>query len=163
VQTNEHAEWETAHHVFTYANAVYQILIGPSGTHDQVSALRGILHGAMALTAGQQSRQGLSRPGSSPRSGAFPNHNASVGSGGAAQKLDCLHASFEPSYGSRGTSRIKFLLESHRAFPFASRKARSSLENSPGAATPTSVTRQSEASMRAVAVMVSEREDLMGA
>jgi nitrite reductase/ring-hydroxylating ferredoxin subunit len=48
---NEHADWETAHHVFTYANAVHQMLtrIGSSGTHDQVSPLRGILHGAMAL------------------------------------------------------------------------------------------------------------------
>ena len=50
---NEHADWETAHHVFTYANAVYQALeriggaVAPSG--DPVAAVRGLLHGAMAL------------------------------------------------------------------------------------------------------------------
>jgi nitrite reductase/ring-hydroxylating ferredoxin subunit len=50
---NEHADWETAHHVFTYANAVHQGLerIGgaaaPSG--EPVAAVRGLLHGAMAL------------------------------------------------------------------------------------------------------------------
>ena len=50
---NEHADWETAHHVFTYANAVHQALkrIGretgvATGT---VEAVRGLLHGAMAL------------------------------------------------------------------------------------------------------------------
>ena len=50
---NEHADWETAHHVFTYANAVHQALkrIGSetaiaTGT---VEAVRGLLHGAMAL------------------------------------------------------------------------------------------------------------------
>ena len=26
---NEHSDWETAHHVFTYANAVHQALIAP--------------------------------------------------------------------------------------------------------------------------------------
>ena len=50
---NEHADWETAHHVFTYANAVHQALkrIGgeAAGTHDPVEAVRGLLHGAMAL------------------------------------------------------------------------------------------------------------------
>src|SRR5207245_1246747 len=47
---NEHADWETAHHVFTYANAVHQALkrIG-SGTPDPAEAVRGLLHGAMAL------------------------------------------------------------------------------------------------------------------
>ena len=47
---NEHSDWETAHHVFTYANAVHQALkrIG-SGTHDPSEAVRGLLHGAMAL------------------------------------------------------------------------------------------------------------------
>ncbi|RZM89440.1 (2Fe-2S)-binding protein, partial [Bradyrhizobium genosp. SA-3] len=46
---NEHADWETAHHVFTYANAVHQMLtrIGTANTH--VTAVRGVLHGAMAL------------------------------------------------------------------------------------------------------------------
>jgi nitrite reductase/ring-hydroxylating ferredoxin subunit len=45
---NEHSDWETAHHVFTYANAVDQMLkrIGTAISHD---AVRGILHGAMAL------------------------------------------------------------------------------------------------------------------
>ena len=50
---NEHADWETAHHVFTYANAVHQALkrIGSeaAGARDPVEAVRGLLHGAMAL------------------------------------------------------------------------------------------------------------------
>jgi hypothetical protein len=47
---NEHSDWETAHHVFTYANAIHQSLkrIG-SGTPDPSEAVRGLLHGAMAL------------------------------------------------------------------------------------------------------------------
>jgi hypothetical protein len=47
---NEHSDWETAHHVFTYANAIHQSLkrIG-SGTRDPSEAVRGLLHGAMAL------------------------------------------------------------------------------------------------------------------
>jgi len=46
---NEHADWETAHHVFTYANAVHQMLerIGTANTDGM--AVRGVLHGAMAL------------------------------------------------------------------------------------------------------------------
>jgi nitrite reductase/ring-hydroxylating ferredoxin subunit len=46
---NEHADWETAHHVFTYANAVHQMLerIGTANTDGM--ALRGVMHGAMAL------------------------------------------------------------------------------------------------------------------
>ena len=48
---NEHGDWETAHHVFTYANALDQMLkrIQTADTNDQVAAVRGILHGAMAL------------------------------------------------------------------------------------------------------------------
>src|SRR5262249_15660299 len=48
---NEHSDWETAHHVFTYANAVDQMLkrIGTANTDGHVWAVRGILHGAMAL------------------------------------------------------------------------------------------------------------------
>ena len=48
---NEHADWETAHHVFTYANAVHQMLtrIGTADTDGHVTAVRGVLHGAMAL------------------------------------------------------------------------------------------------------------------
>jgi len=47
---NEHSDWETAHHVFTYANAVHQALkrIG-SRASEPVEAARGLLHGAMAL------------------------------------------------------------------------------------------------------------------
>src|SRR5271165_551736 len=47
---NEHSDWETAHHVFTYANAIHEALkrIG-SGTPDPCEAVRGLLHGAMAL------------------------------------------------------------------------------------------------------------------
>jgi len=50
---NEHSDWETAHHVFTYANAIHQALkrIGsePTGSGKPVEAVRGLLHGAMAL------------------------------------------------------------------------------------------------------------------
>jgi len=48
---NEHADWETAHHVFTYANAVHQMLtrIGTANIDTHVTAVRGVLHGAMAL------------------------------------------------------------------------------------------------------------------
>jgi nitrite reductase/ring-hydroxylating ferredoxin subunit len=48
---NEHADWETAHHVFTYANAVDQMLkrIGTANPDGHVAAVRGVLHGAMAL------------------------------------------------------------------------------------------------------------------
>ena len=48
---NEHADWETAHHVFTYANAVHQMLkrIGTVNTEGQVTAVRAVIHGAMAL------------------------------------------------------------------------------------------------------------------
>jgi nitrite reductase/ring-hydroxylating ferredoxin subunit len=47
---NEHADWETAHHVFTYANALEQLIkrIGTDSDSD-VTAVRGVLHGAMAL------------------------------------------------------------------------------------------------------------------
>jgi len=48
---NEHGDWDTAHHVFTYANAVDQMLkrIGTSNTDGHVTAVRSILYGAMAL------------------------------------------------------------------------------------------------------------------
>jgi nitrite reductase/ring-hydroxylating ferredoxin subunit len=48
---NEHADWDTAHHVFTYANAVHQMLrrIGTADIDDYVTAVRAIMHGAMAL------------------------------------------------------------------------------------------------------------------
>jgi hypothetical protein len=48
---NEHADWETAHHVFTFANAVHQMLdrIGTASADGLVAAARGVLHGAMAL------------------------------------------------------------------------------------------------------------------
>jgi nitrite reductase/ring-hydroxylating ferredoxin subunit len=50
-EANEHADWETAHHVFTYANALDQMLtrIGATGADNEVTAVRGVLHGAMAL------------------------------------------------------------------------------------------------------------------
>jgi nitrite reductase/ring-hydroxylating ferredoxin subunit len=46
---NEHGDWETAHHVFTYANAAHRMLgrIGSAGTEG--TGVRAILHGAMAL------------------------------------------------------------------------------------------------------------------
>src|SRR6202007_2279965 len=48
---NEQADWDTAHHVFTYANAVHQMLkrIGTGSIDTHVTAVRGVLHGAMAL------------------------------------------------------------------------------------------------------------------
>jgi hypothetical protein len=48
---NEHADWETAHHVFTYVNALHQMLkrIETANTDEYVTAVRGVLHGAMAL------------------------------------------------------------------------------------------------------------------
>jgi nitrite reductase/ring-hydroxylating ferredoxin subunit len=50
---NEHADWETALHVFTYANAVHQALkrIGSAdaGQNGGIEAARGVLHGAMAV------------------------------------------------------------------------------------------------------------------
>jgi nitrite reductase/ring-hydroxylating ferredoxin subunit len=48
---NEHADWETAHHVFTYANAVHQMLtrIGTANIGTHGTAVRGVLHGAVAL------------------------------------------------------------------------------------------------------------------
>jgi nitrite reductase/ring-hydroxylating ferredoxin subunit len=48
---NEHADWETAHHVFTFANAVHQMLnrIGTVSADGLVAAVRAVLHGAMAL------------------------------------------------------------------------------------------------------------------
>jgi hypothetical protein len=48
---NEHAGWETARCVFTYSNAVHQMLerIGTADSDGRVTAVRGVLHGAMAL------------------------------------------------------------------------------------------------------------------
>jgi nitrite reductase/ring-hydroxylating ferredoxin subunit len=48
---NEHADWETAHHVFTYANAAHQMtkLVGSADPDRHAELARGILHGAMAL------------------------------------------------------------------------------------------------------------------
>ena len=51
--SNEHADWETALHVFTYANAMHQVLkrigIEESERTGGIEAVRGVLHGAMAL------------------------------------------------------------------------------------------------------------------
>jgi nitrite reductase/ring-hydroxylating ferredoxin subunit len=48
---NEHGDWETAHHVFTYSNALDQMLrrVGTANGDSHVTAVRGVLHGAMAL------------------------------------------------------------------------------------------------------------------
>src|SRR3954471_18890636 len=49
---NEHADWETALHVFTYANAIHQALkrIGADDAEQNgIEAARGVLHGAMAV------------------------------------------------------------------------------------------------------------------
>ena len=47
---NEHADWETAHHVFSYASALHRMLerIGTANI-DFLAAARGVLHGAMTL------------------------------------------------------------------------------------------------------------------
>jgi nitrite reductase/ring-hydroxylating ferredoxin subunit len=47
---NEHADWETAHHVFTYANSLDQLIKRTGADSDSdVMVVRGVLHGAMAL------------------------------------------------------------------------------------------------------------------
>jgi nitrite reductase/ring-hydroxylating ferredoxin subunit len=48
---NEHSDWETALHVFTYANGVHQTLtrVEAADRDGPAEAVRGILHGAMAL------------------------------------------------------------------------------------------------------------------
>ena len=50
---NEHGDWETALHVFTYANAIHQALkrIGRDEAEQNrgIEAARGVLHGAMAI------------------------------------------------------------------------------------------------------------------
>src|SRR5215218_4070607 len=49
---NEHADWETALHVFTYANAIHQALKRTADDSQQsggIDAARGVLHGAMAV------------------------------------------------------------------------------------------------------------------
>src|SRR3954454_9838171 len=50
---NEHADWETALHVFTYANAIHQALKRTAADdvqpNDGIDAARGVLHGAMAV------------------------------------------------------------------------------------------------------------------
>jgi nitrite reductase/ring-hydroxylating ferredoxin subunit len=48
---NEQSDWETAHHVFTYANAVHRMLkrIGDAKIDGYIMGVRGVLHGAMAL------------------------------------------------------------------------------------------------------------------
>jgi nitrite reductase/ring-hydroxylating ferredoxin subunit len=48
---NEHSDWETAHHVFSFANAVHQMLvrIGTADAEGDALVVRSVLHGAMAL------------------------------------------------------------------------------------------------------------------
>jgi nitrite reductase/ring-hydroxylating ferredoxin subunit len=47
---NEHSDWETAHHVFTFSNAVHQALKRIDvAAPEPVEAVRALLHGAMAL------------------------------------------------------------------------------------------------------------------
>src|SRR6202040_1124506 len=46
----EHSDWETAHHVFTFSNAVHQALKRIDvAAPEPIEALRALLHGAMAL------------------------------------------------------------------------------------------------------------------
>src|SRR5262249_2381817 len=50
---NEHSDWETAHHVFTYCNAAQHVLKRITGDPEQAGeiseASRAILHGALAV------------------------------------------------------------------------------------------------------------------
>ena len=50
---NEHADWETAHHVFTYCNAVHQglkrIASDPHLAAKSVESTRAVLYGAIAI------------------------------------------------------------------------------------------------------------------
>jgi hypothetical protein len=49
---NEHADWETALHVFTHANAIHQALKRTEADDSQnggIDVARGVLHGAMAV------------------------------------------------------------------------------------------------------------------
>jgi len=45
---NEHADWETAHHAFTYCNAVHRALQRIGNAPDS-PAVRAVFHGAMAI------------------------------------------------------------------------------------------------------------------
>lgn len=49
--SNEHSDWEAAHHAFTYANAVHRMLarIGVDGRPPSTPCLRAVLHGAMRV------------------------------------------------------------------------------------------------------------------
>lgn len=51
--SNEHADWETAHHVFTYCNAIHQAIsrieTDSGRTLRWPEAVRGIFHGALAV------------------------------------------------------------------------------------------------------------------
>ncbi len=51
-ESNEQSDWETAHHTFTYCNAVHHALkrIGENAPGDRLpDAVRGVFHGAMAV------------------------------------------------------------------------------------------------------------------
>ncbi len=49
--SNEHSDWEAAHHALTYANAVHRMLarIGAGGREPTAPCLRAVLHGAMRV------------------------------------------------------------------------------------------------------------------
>lgn len=51
--SNEHGDWETAHHVFTYCNALHQAIrrieAGADSAAPPPEVLRGLFHGAMAV------------------------------------------------------------------------------------------------------------------
>ena len=48
---NEHSDWESAHHAFTYANALHRMLdrLESGGRVPTAEMLRGLFHGAMSL------------------------------------------------------------------------------------------------------------------
>jgi hypothetical protein len=76
---NEHADWETAHHVFTYANGVHQMLkrIGIAKINGYVTSIRCILHGAMALYLARYLKVPPARiPGEAGELGDLPNRRA---------------------------------------------------------------------------------------
>ena len=81
---NEHGDWETAHHVFTYANAVHQGLerigAGPDGA-GWPEAVRGVLHGAMAVYLAPLPERAA---GAAARRGGRPAGRPADGPGGAA-------------------------------------------------------------------------------
>jgi hypothetical protein len=51
--TNEHSDWDSAHHAFSYCNAAFRLVVRSTGSgadqEDEVGALRAVMHGALAV------------------------------------------------------------------------------------------------------------------